>query len=299
MDEPVDVLRRFNRAYTQRIGVLDDSYLETGRPLGPSRLLFDIGPDGATVADLRQQLGLDSGYLSRLLRRLEDEGLIEVGAADGDGRRRTATLTPAGGAEWRRIDERARALADRLVAPLSPRLRTELAQALARAEQLLRAATAEATVVAPSSAPALEALGRYFAELDRRFPAGFDPDRGGTKDDDRALRRPHGAFVVLSTDAMVIGCGGVQRIAEGTAEIKRMWIDDGHRGLGLGRRLLGRLEDEARSLGHTRVVLDTNASLTEAIAMYERSGYRAIARYNDNPYAQHWFAKDLLHPSDG
>jgi GNAT superfamily N-acetyltransferase len=65
------------------------------------------------------------------------------------------------------------------------------------------------------------------------------------------------------------------------------------RGLGLGRRLLARLEDVARDLGRTRVVLDTNEVLVEAIAMYERAGYRSIERYNDNPYAHRWFAKDL------
>ncbi|MFC6343515.1 MarR family transcriptional regulator, partial [Nocardioides hankookensis] len=73
-----DTLRRFNRTYTQRIGVLDESFLGTGRPLGVSRLLFEIGPDGAGVRGLRDRLGLDSGYLTRLLKRLGEEGLVEV-----------------------------------------------------------------------------------------------------------------------------------------------------------------------------------------------------------------------------
>ena len=81
-DEAVDTLRRFNRSWTQRIGVLDDSFLGSGRPLGPSRLLFEIGAEGVGVRELRERLGLDSGYVSRLLRRLEDEGLVEVQAED-------------------------------------------------------------------------------------------------------------------------------------------------------------------------------------------------------------------------
>ena len=80
-DEQTAVLRRFNRTYTQRIGALDESFLGTGRPLGPSRLLFEIGSGdgaGATVRELRDRLGLDSGYLSRLLRALETDGLVVV-----------------------------------------------------------------------------------------------------------------------------------------------------------------------------------------------------------------------------
>ena len=90
-----------------------------------------------------------------------------------------------------------------------------------------------------------------------------------------------------------MACGGVQEIAPGTGEIKRMWVDPDWRGAGLGARMLRHLEDGGRRLGHTTVCLDTNATLTEAIAMYERAGYRPIGRYNDNPYAQHWFTKSL------
>src|SRR5436189_4598620 len=100
MDE-VATLRRFNRCYTQRVGVLDESYLDSGRPLGPSRLLFEVGSAGARVADLRRRLGLDSGYLSRLLRQLEQEGLVAVGPDPHDGRQRIVTLSVAGRREWR------------------------------------------------------------------------------------------------------------------------------------------------------------------------------------------------------
>ena len=85
----------------------------------------------------------------------------------------------------------------------------------------------------------------------------------------------------------------LQRIDEQIGEIKRMWIHPDWRGLGLGRRLLARLEAVAGELGRTRIVLDTNEALTEAIAMYRRAGYHSIERYSDNPYAHHWFAKDL------
>jgi DNA-binding MarR family transcriptional regulator/GNAT superfamily N-acetyltransferase len=292
MDD-VAVLRRFNRAYTKRIGVLDESYLGTGRALGPSRLLFEVAEDGARVSTLRTTLELDSGYVSRLLRQLEDDGLVTVTRDPHDGRQRVVRLTASGRRARARLDERAEQLAGKLVEPLAPRLRADLSAALTTAERILRSATVVFSIVDPRSPPAQAALDRYFAELDARFASGFDPDHGGAASDARALTPPSGAFLVMTSDDEVVGCGGVHCLDENTAEIKRMWVDQGWRGLGLGARLLGRLEAESAELGRTRVVLDTNEALAEAIAMYRRSGYHAIQRYSDNPYAHHWFEKDL------
>jgi DNA-binding MarR family transcriptional regulator/GNAT superfamily N-acetyltransferase len=291
--DAVPVMRRFNRSYTQRIGVLGESYLDTGRPLGASRVLFEVGEDGSRVAELRRRLDLDSGYLSRMLRQLEQEGLVTVERDPADGRQRVVRLSADGRRELRRVDTQAERLARHLVAPLSDRQRTELAAALTTAERLLRAATVAFDVVDPRSLAARTAVARYFEELQERFPAGFDPDEGGAAGD-AAMRAPRGSFLVVRSDGAVAGCGGVRRFEDGVAEIKRMWIDPDWRGLGLGRRLLARLEAVGRELGCGRVVLDTNEVLTEAITLYERSGYRAVERYNDdNPYAQRWFAKDL------
>jgi DNA-binding MarR family transcriptional regulator len=111
VEEHIDVLRRFNRTYTQRIGALDESFLGTGRPLGPSRLLFEVGSTGASVRELRDRLGLDSGYLSRLLRSLESDGLVDVRPDPDDARRRRVTLTRLGRSAWRRLDDRSEELA--------------------------------------------------------------------------------------------------------------------------------------------------------------------------------------------
>ena len=290
-------LRRFNRAWTQRIGALDESFLGSGRPLGSARLLFEIGPDGAGVLDLRRRLGLDSGYLSRLLRRLTEEGLVEVVPDPDDRRRRLATLTARGHREWQTLEDRSERLAHDLVAPLSESQRARLDEALATAELLVRAATLELEAVSASSGEAVAAVHSYFDELDRRFAGGFDPGDAWTQDA-AALAPPEGLFVVARDEGRVVGCGGVQRITGSTAEIKRMWVHPGWRGAGLGTRLLRHLEDEARRLGYSVVRLDTNGTLTEAVAMYERAGYLPIERYNDNPYAQAWFEKELS-PSGG
>ena len=294
MQEHVETLRRFNRSFTQRIGVLDDSFLGSGRPLGPSRLLFEIGGavDGVGVLDLRARLGLDSGYVSRLLRQLEAEGLVRVEADAADGRRRTARLTTRGVQAWGELDRRSADLAEQLVAPLSPRHREQLSTALATADRLLRAATISFDIVDPLATDATSALSQYFDELDRRFVDGFDRGDALVADVD-ALRPPIGLFIVAHSNDDPVACGGVTRVDAATGEIKRMWVDLNWRGVGLGQRMLSHLEMRARELGHSRVVLDTNSALLEAISMYERSGYQPIPRYNDNPYAMHWFAKHL------
>ena len=145
--------------------------------------------------------------------------------------------------------------------------------------------------VDPASTHAREAMARYFAELDERFPHGFDPGPH-TDEDDATLRAPAGAFVVAVSDGGPVAGGGVRTYGD-TAEIKRMWVDAAWRGAGLGSRLLRHLEDVARGLGHSVVRLDTNEVLVDAIGMYERAGYARIERYNDNPYATHFFAKRL------
>jgi ribosomal protein S18 acetylase RimI-like enzyme len=144
-----------------------------------------------------------------------------------------------------------------------------------------------------TSTDARSALASYLEELAARFAAGVDRTAVGADDDGQTLRAPHGAFLLLRTDGGVVGCGGVRRLDTGVAEIKRMWIHPAWRGLGLGGRLLNELEQRARALGYDRVVLDTNETLTEAIGLYRRHGYASIERYNDNPYAHHWFGKDL------
>ncbi len=289
----IDAIRRFNRAYTTRIGVLDESYLGTGRPLGPSRLLFEVAPTGSRVRHLRRTLDLDSGYVSRLLRQLEDDALITVGRDPEDGRQRIVRLTDDGRRERTKLDDRSQGVAARLIEPLPARQRHELTEALAIAERILRSAAVRFVAVDHRSDLARTALAHYFAELDERFHSGFDPGQANADHDADAMSPPDGTFVVVTSDESAIGCGGVQRLDDVTAEIKRMWIDREWRGLGLGARLLTRLEDESATLGRARVVLDTNGTLTEAIAMYERSGYHPIDRYNTNPYAHHWFAKDL------
>ena len=148
----------------------------------------------------------------------------------------------------------------------------------------------EFRVVDPAEADAREAVRRYIAEIAATFPTGFDP--GDPVADEPSLRRPEGAFVVAYRAGAPVAAGGV-RTYDGAAEIKRMWVDPDVRGMRLGSRLLAHLEDLAAELGHVVVRLDTNEALGPAIALYARAGYERVERYNDNPYATHFFAKRL------
>jgi len=290
--EHTATLRRFNRTYTQRVGALDESFLGLGWPLGASRLIFEIGESGTTVRDLRERLDLDSGYLSRLLRRLSRAGVVDVHPDPADRRRRLASLTREGRTVRSELDRRSEEHAASMIAPLTDRQRDRLTEALATADLLVRAATVHLRAVVPSDPAAVEAVGRYFAELDRRFRAGFDPG-DASESDTAAMSPPAGVFVVATSDGEPVACGGVQALGDRTGEIKRMWVHPDWRGAGLGSRMLAHLEERARDLGHRRVCLDTNGSLVEAIAMYERAGYGRVERYNDNPYAEAWYEKDI------
>jgi DNA-binding MarR family transcriptional regulator/N-acetylglutamate synthase-like GNAT family acetyltransferase len=284
-------LRRFNRSYTQRIGVLEDSFLGLGMPLASVRLVFEIGTQPTTIQALRARLGLDSGYLSRLVRGLERQGYVTVQPDVTDRRRRVLTLTDDGRKLLVEIEARSEAKARAILDPLSPRQRERLAEALATADLLVRAATVNFERVDPADPLAREAVTKYFAELNERFENGFDPGPLGPADDEQ-YRPPQGVFVVARSDGEPVAGGGVRAFA-GAGEIKRMWVHPDWRGAGLGSRMLRRLEEEAVALGHRVVRLDTRHVLTEAIALYERSGYQRIERYNDNPYATHFYEKRL------
>src|SRR5258708_22868833 len=138
-------------------------------PLGPTRLLFEIGMAPGTAQALSDRLGIDSGYLSRLLRRLERDGLVAVAPDPADRRRRQVTLTPAGRRRWAELEHRAAERARLLVDPLTPRQRDRLARALAEADLLVRAATVTFSPADPASDVARGLVGPYFAAIRRRL----------------------------------------------------------------------------------------------------------------------------------
>jgi len=277
-------VRAFNRLVTRQVGALQDRYLGH-RPLGESRVLFEIGERGATPRDVRARLGLDSGYVSRMIGALRRDGLVETAPEPADRRTKRLRLTAAGRAEMAELDRISDDLAGSVLAPLAPDQRERLLRAQGEVVRLLARSMLTIEREDQTSADARWCLGHYFAELAERFEESFDPHR--------TLPSGGAVFLVARMNGQPAACGALRTLAPGLGEILRMWVDHPHRGLGLGARMLDALEAEAAALGHRAVRLYTNRSLAEAKALYRSRGYAEIPRYNDDPYANHWFEKAL------
>jgi len=290
--DPIAAIRRFNRLVTKHSGALEDHFLGRDRPLAESRVLWEIGGEGAVLRDLRARLDLDSGYLSRLVHSLASRGLVDVEPDPADRRVRRARLTEAGRVEVDEMDRRSDEAAAATLAPLSASQRERLVTAMTEVNRLLGLAGARIERLDPADVRARRCVARYFEELDLRFEGGFDPATSIAADD-ADLVPPGGAFLAVIADGEAVACGALKRIETGVASIKRMWVDPSFRGLGLGRRILVALEGQARDLGFPLVRLETNGALGEAVQLYRSSGYREVVAFNDDPYAQHWFEKRL------
>jgi GNAT superfamily N-acetyltransferase/DNA-binding MarR family transcriptional regulator len=286
-------LRKFNRTVTEVIGALDDRFLGRPRPLGEARLLWEIGSDGAEVESLGRRLGIDFDSVSRILRLLDRQGLVQF-RIDADNRGvRWAYLTDVGLAERAELDRRSDALALRILEPLNERQRATLVAAMSEVGRLVQASMVHIGIEDPSTPDAQWCFEQYFAELNERFEMGFDPALS-IPADAQELTRPAGVLLIARVADRPVGCGALKLHREAPAELKRMWIAPSARGLGLGRRLLAELERLAREAGATVIRLETNQALSEAIALYRRSGYIEVDAFNDEAYAHHWFEKYLV-----
>jgi DNA-binding MarR family transcriptional regulator len=287
---PVEIarVRRFARAVTAEVGALDTSFLGRGQPLGAARVLNAIGAGRTDIGEIRSYLGLNSGLMSRLLRGLEEDGLVATMPHPADARRRVASLTEAGRREFAAYealsDARAVALLER--APQVDALlcaMDRIALALGRDAITIREAD-------PASADARACLAAYYAELASRFAGGFDVARS-CDPEAAAMIRPRGVFLLASGDGLPVGCVGLKGTGGAVAEIKRLWIDPAARGLGVAKRLMREAEAAARDLGIRTLRLDTNSALPEALALYRRSGWVEIDRFNVDPYPDFFFEK--------
>jgi GNAT superfamily N-acetyltransferase len=150
----------------------------------------------------------------------------------------------------------------------------------------------EIRAVPAAEPPASELIEAMVAETSSHYGARIDRE-GMPSGDPAVFAEPGGVFLVIYEDGRAVAGGGVKALADGSAEIKRMYVVPDARGRGVARRLLRALEDAAQALGYARVRLDTGKEQPHARALYESAGYREIPDYNDNPFATYWGEKDL------
>ncbi len=282
-------VRRFSRFITSRVGALDDHYLGQRRPLAEARLLFEIGESGRALRELRARLGLDSGYLARLLRSLEDQGLVTLVTDPDDRRSRVAGLTARGRREVGILDGRSQAFAAELLAGLALSDRARLVEAMGSIERLVRRAAVSVERADPRGADARHCLRAYAAELGSLFPEGYDVSELVSPDEIRSA----GACLIARERGTPQGVGVLRHLDPDTDEIKHLWVRPDARGLGLARLLLAELESTAAHRGKSLVRLDTHHTLTAAIALYRSAGYAEVPPYGHNRHAALWFEKRL------
>jgi DNA-binding MarR family transcriptional regulator/GNAT superfamily N-acetyltransferase len=286
-------IRSFNRIVAESIGAIDDHFLGRGRPMGESRLLWEIGVEGADIRALRARLNLDSGYVSRTLASLERQKLVAIVTHEEDRRVRRACLTRQGLAERAELERLSDAVALRSLEPLGDEQRRKLIAAMSEVERLLRASLVQFALEDPGSDDARWCFEQYFHELDERFDGGFDPSLSLSADADE-LTPPKGALIVARLHGKPVGCVALKFHKKAPAELKRMWVCSSARGIGVGRRLLAEAEKRARRAKAPSIRLETNRSLREAISLYRQSGYAEVAAFSAEAYAHYWFEKRLV-----
>ena len=163
---------------------------------------------------------------------------------------------------------------------------------------MTRTVAIEVKVEPPDSPDGRWCMQQYFLELAQRFDTGFDPVKSNPASD-QDLISPRGFFVVARLEGRPVGCGALKRKDATTGEIKRMWTASSARGCGVARKVLHKLEAIAAETGLKTLQLETNRTLTEAQAFYRKEGYIEVDAFNDEPYAHHWFEKNLRPDGNG
>lgn len=293
------IVREFNRFYTVHLGLLRGRYLETEFSLSEGRVMYELALNPESTANqLRTKLGLDAGYMSRLLRALGERGLVQ-GSRDAQDKRSTLlALTAAGQAAVADINQRASADTERMLEQLPPARRAELLAAMGTVQRIL------APAAAPAIAPAIGIRRAGSAQADQAtalLNEYFDLIGVVLRDDDAKIRAALDDSAtplwIAYVDGVAAACVALRPLPEveggRAAECKRLYVAQRFRRRGLAETLMAELERFAADARYDSVYLDTKDDLLAAIALYERLGYQRCERYNDNPQATVFMRKRL------
>lgn len=288
-EDRVARVRRFNRFYTGRIGVLEERLLRSPFSLTEARVIYELARLGTTSATtLGDELGLDAGYLSRILRGFRERGLIERRASPDDGRRILLSLTDAGREAFARLDAASADEVRTLLTDLSPPERERLVGAMDEIEELLDPRAPRLELVRPHDGVVLrppragdlgwvvhrhgvlyaeeygwdERFEALVAEIMATFVRTFDPAR------ERCW--------IAERNGKILGSVFLVRVSDEVARLRCLLVEPDARGLGIGTRLVDACVGFARNSGYRRIVLWTNSVLVDARRLYERAGFRKV-----------------------
>lgn len=282
----VAAVRRFNRFYTRQIGVLREGLLKTPFSLTESRVLYELAHGkGATARDLCRELGLDPGYVSRMLSGFEKRGLIEKTPSVSDARQSTLALTPAGWDAFIPLDARSDEETGTLLGRLPAADQERLTEAMATIEETLLGSAAVGRAIPYLLRPhrpgdigwVVSRHGALYAEEQGWSPAfeGFVAEIAGQFI--RDFDPKHEACWIAEREGVNVGSVFLVKRSEDTAQLRMLLVEPGARGLGIGRRLVEEAVRFARQAGYARIMLWTNEGLTAARHLYEASGFRLTA----------------------
>ncbi len=263
MADAVATVRDFNRFYTRVIGVLADGLLRTPYSLTEARVIFELAQRPRTeVTGLRHDLGLDPGYLSRMLGRFESDGLVRREVSTTDARRQVVGLTDRGREVFADLDRRSVDDIAALMAHLDAAERDRLLAAMGTVRSLLSPERAPAQVTLRDEALVARILADFVEHRDPARERGWIAERGGEP----------------------VGCVFCVRADETTAKLRLLLVEPSARGLGVGGRLVDECLAFAKAAGYRRITLWTNDVLTAARRIYERAGFALVHREPHRSY---------------
>lgn len=295
-EERVAAIRHFNRFFTRQIGVLREDLLHTSYPLTDARILFELGHrDQLTAATLGRELGLDAGYLSRILARLEQQGLLEKQRSESDGRQRLLTLTEKGRAAFTLLDQRSRDEITEMLAEIGDEDQQRLLKAMQTIEGIFTRGLkfSEPFILRPHEVGDMgwvvhrhgvlyaqqygwnEHFEALVAQIVADFIKNYNPAR------ERCW--------IAEMDGGIVGSVFVVQSSETVAKLRLLLVEPQARGLGLGSRLVEECIRFARLRGYKKMVLWTNNVQIEARDIYQKAGFQRVA---EEPH--HSYGHDLV-----
>ena len=294
----LDAVRAFNRFYTRRIGVLGEHLLDGPFSLTETRVLYELAHRHApTATELARELGLDAGYLSRILRRFESRGLLGRTPSAADGRQSLLRLTRRGRTVFAPLERRARTEAAAMLGPLPARRQRQVVEAMSTIEQLL-APPRPARQAAPYTLRPHRAGDMGW--VIHRHGALYAREWGYNAEFEALVARICADFLdhfdptaercwMAERDGAIVGSVFVVRKSKTVAKLRLLLVEAEARGLGIGRRLVDECIRFAREAGYRRLTLWTQSELDAARRLYEQAGFRRV-----HQESHHSFGKDLV-----